>query len=97
MQEYEKCQNPWSPYGEGNSGIFSFYGCEVTEREVSSGGVNGIWEDELPRGWERRQGINEIERMNCPVDRKGVRKSNGNLGKMDDLEKNKSDKSQRGA
>lgn len=43
---------------------FSFYGCEVTEREVSSGGVNGIWEDELPRGWERRQGINEIERMN---------------------------------
>ena len=51
MQEYEKCQNPWSPYGEGNSGIFSFYGCEVTEREVSSGGVNGIWEDELTRGW----------------------------------------------
>ena len=64
MQEYEKCQNPWSPYGEGNSGIFSFYECEVTEREVSSGGVNGIWEDELPCGWERRQGINEIERMN---------------------------------
>ena len=42
MQEYEKCQNPWSPYGEGNSGIFSFYGCEVTEREVSSGGVHEI-------------------------------------------------------
>lgn len=63
MQEYEKCQNPWSPYGEGNSGIFSFYGCEVTEREVSSGGVNGIWEDELPRGWERRQGVHGIGRM----------------------------------
>ncbi len=84
MQEYEKCQNPWSPYGEGNSGIFSFYGCEVTEREVSSGGVNGIWEDELPRGWERRQGINEIERMNCPVDRKGVRGSTKLRG-WDDL------------
>lgn len=93
MQEYEKCQNPWSLYGEGNSGIFSFYGCEVTEREVSSGGVNGIWEDELPRGWERRQGINEIERMNCPVDRKGVREST-ELGKMDVLAKSKSGEGQ---
>ena len=68
----------------------------------------------MPRGWERCQGINEIEKMNCPVDGKGVRgsmklrewddlwtgKASGdqrNLGKMDDLEKNKSDKSQRGA
>ena len=63
MQEYDKCQTPWSPYGEGNSGIFSFYGCEVTEREVRSGGVNGIWEDELPCGLIRCQGVNGIGRM----------------------------------
>lgn len=96
MQEYEKCQNPWSPYGEGNSGIFSFYECEVTEREVSSGGVNGIWEDELPRGGKGVRGSMKLRRMNCHVDRKGVRKSMESR-KMDDLEKNKSDKSQRGA
>ena len=84
MQEYEKCQNPWSPYGEGNSGIFSFYECEVTEREVSCGGVYGFWEDEWPRGWVWRQWINEIERMNCPVDGKGVRKST-KLREWDDL------------
>lgn len=62
----------------------------------------------------RRQGVHEIEKMNCPVDGKGVRESTKlrewddlwtgkasgdqrNLGKMDDLEKNKSDKSQRSA
>ena len=71
-------------------------------------------ENELTCGWERHQGINEIERMNCPVDGKGIRGSTKlrgwiapwmgkvsgsqrNLGKMDGLEKNKSDKSQRGA
>ena len=77
-------------------------------------GDQWIWEDELPRGWERCQGVNEIARMGWPVDGKGIRGSTKlrrwiapwmgkvsgsqrNLGKMDDLEKNKSDKSQRGA
>ena len=103
----------WPVDGKGVRGSMKLRGWIAPWMGKVSGSQRNC-ENELTCGWERHQGINEIERMNWLVDGKGVRKSmelgrwiapwmgkvsgsQRNLGKMDDLEKNKSDKSQRGA